>query len=256
MSNSKTIKKSILLSIFAVTCLLTVSAQQGPHAHDALFRLYADSTSLANDANPMVADFNERVNRIRPDLHFDVGFVVYTTPAMVYYAPKSKNVVTSIYHQLPDEHKAFFNTYSDGGEDAKQFFAVFFNGFYIAHELGHGLVAAYGMSDPKAMYGEEFDVNMIAMNYWHSVGNAAGLEKCYRYAKALLAKVPDPIPEGVEDRIAWFNEHYWELGPQPEKYAYFQFSQFVDIYENYPRVPIDEFLTSYIGQLEERVAKK
>lgn len=248
-------KKSILLSVFAVTCFLAASAQQASHAHDVLFRLYADSASLARDANPMVADFNERINRIRPGLDFNVGFVVYTTPGMVYYAPKSKNVVTSLYHQLPDEHRAFFNTYSDSEEDARQFFAAFFNGFYIAHELGHGLVAAYGLSDPKAMYGEEFDVNMIAMNYWHSVGKTAGLEKCYRYAKAFLTKVPDLIPSGVEDRIAWFNEHYWELGPQPEKYGYFQMGQFVDIYENYPRVPIDEYLETYIGQLEERAKK-
>lgn len=117
-------------------------------------------------------------------------------------------------------------------------------------------MAAYGLSDPKAMYGEEFDVNMIAMNYWHSVGKKARLEKCYRYAKAFLAKVPDPIPSGVEDRIAWFNEHYWELGPQPEKYGYFQMSQFVDIYENHPRVPIDEYLETYISQLEERAKMK
>lgn len=249
-------KKSFLLSVFAMMFFYTGNSQQVTQAYNNLFTLFADSASLARDAKPMVADFNERVNRIRPGLGFNVGFVVYTTPGMVYYAPKSKNVVTSLYHQLPDEHKAFFSTYSDSEDDARQFFAAFFNGFYIAHELGHGLVAAYGLSDPKAMYGEEFDVNMIAMNYWHSVGKKAGLEKCYRYAKAFLAKVPDPIPSGVEDRIAWFNEHYWELGPQPEKYGYFQMSQFVDIYENHPRVPIDEYLETYISQLEERAKMK
>lgn len=231
-------------------------AQTGSQTRDNLFSLYADSTSLARDAKPMVADFNERVNRIRPELGFHVGFVVYTTPAMVYYAPKSKNVVTSLYHELPDEHKAFFKTYSANEEESKLFFAGFFNGFYIAHELGHALMADYGLSDPKAMYWEEFEVNQIAMNYWYSVGKAAELEQCYRFAKAFLEKVPDPVPEGVEDRISWFNENYWELGPQPEKYGHFQFSQFVDIYEKHDRIPIDEYLEIYISMLEERAKRR
>jgi hypothetical protein len=249
-------KVAILFSLFSVTCILNSTAQSGSTDQEVLFKLYVDSASLARDGAPIVADFNNRVNRVRPELAFDVGFLVYTTPAMVYYAPKSKNVVTSLYHQLPEEHKAFFNSYSDNEEDAKQFFSVFFNGFYIAHELGHGLVAAYGLSDMKTMYYEEFEVNMIAMNYWSSVGKTAGLEKCYQFAKAFLTKVPDPVPDDVEDRIAWFNEHYAELGPQPEKYAYFQFSQFVDIYENHDRVHIDKYLEIYISQLEERAKQK
>jgi quinol monooxygenase YgiN len=230
--------------------------QSGSQAQDVLFQLYRDSASLARDATPIVADFNNRVKRIRPELAFNVGFLVYTTPGMVYYAPKSKNVVTSLYHELPEEHKTFFNTYSDNEEDAKQFFAIFFNGFYIAHELGHGLVSAFEFSDPKAMYWEEFEANLIAMNYWSSVGKTAELEKCYQFAKAFLAKVPDPVPNDAEDRIAWFNENYWELGPQPEKYGYFQLSQFVDIYENHNRIHIDEYLEIYISQLEERAKKK
>jgi hypothetical protein len=132
-------KAAILFSLITVTCFLSSTAQSGSSTHDVLFKLYSDSVSLSRDATPIVTDFNNRVNRIRPDLDFNVGFVVYTTPGMVYYAPKSKNVVTSLYHELPEEHKTFFTTYSDNEEDAKQFFALFFNGFYIAHELGHGL---------------------------------------------------------------------------------------------------------------------
>jgi hypothetical protein len=238
-------------SIFILTTLLCVSVI-GLYAQDKLFSLYTDSASLVRDAKPMVADFNKRVNAIRPQLNFNVGFVVYTTPGMVYYAPKSKNVVTSLYHELPTEHKTFFVTYSDNEAEAKKFFAGFFNGFYIAHELSHGLVAAYGLHDPKAMYQEEFEANIVAMNYWHTVGKSAELEQCYRFAKAFLEKVPDPVPKGEENRIAWFNKNYWDLGVQPEKYGYFQMSQFVDIYENYDRVPIDKYLEIYIKQLEER----
>ena len=238
-------------SIFILTTLLYVS-MTGLYAQDKLFSLFTDSASLVRIAKPMVADFNKRVNAIRPQLDFKVGFVVKTTPGMVYYDPKSKNVVTSLYHELPVEHKTFFVTYSDNEAEAKKFFAGFFNGFYIAHELGHGLVAAYALHDPKAMYREELEVNVIAMNYWHSVGKSAELEQCYRFAKAFLKKVPDPVPNDEENRITWFNENYWELGVQPEKYGYFQLSQFVDIYENYERVPIDKYLEIYIKQLEER----
>ncbi|MBX2965549.1 MAG: hypothetical protein KF845_05340 [Cyclobacteriaceae bacterium] len=242
-------KKSIF--ILALMCVSIT----GLYAQGQLFSLYADSASLARDVKPMVADFNKRVNTIRPQLDFNVGFVVYTTPGMVYYDPKSNNVVTSLYHELPEEHKAFFATYSANDAEAKKFFAGFFNGFYIAHELGHGLVEAYGLHDPNAMYGEELEANRIAMNYWHSIGKTAELGQCYRFAKAFLEKVPDPVPQGTEDRVAWFNKHYWELGEQPEKYGYFQFSQFVDIYENDDRVPIDEYLSIIIGTFEERAKR-
>ena len=240
-------KKSILI----LTTLWCVS-MTGLFAQDKLFSLYTDSASLVRDAKPMVVDFNERVNAIRPQLDFKADFVVYTTPSMVYYNPKTKNVVTSLYHELPTEHKTFFATYSFNEAEAKKFFANFFNGFYIAHELGHGLVATYGLHDPKAMYQEELEVNILAMHYWHSVGKSAELQQCYRFAKAFLEKVPDPVPKDEENRITWFNENYWELGLQPEKYGYFQFSQFVAIYENYDRIPINEYLEIYIKQLEER----
>ena len=238
-------------SVFILAALLCVS-MAGSYAQNNLFSLYTDSASLVRDAKPMVADFNKRVNAIRPQLRFKVGFVVNTTPGMVYYDPKSKNVVTSLYHELPAGHKEFFVTYSDSEAEAKKVFASFFNGFYIAHELGHGLVAAYGLHDPKAMYQEELEANLLAMNYWHSVGKSAELEQCYRFNKAFLKKVPDPVPMGEQDRIKWFNENYWELGVQPEKYGYFQSSQFVDIYENYDRVPFDQYLEIYIKQLEAR----
>lgn len=240
-------KNSIIFTII----LIGITAMK-VQAQDKLFSLYTDSASLTRDGLSVVADFNRRINKIKPELNFNVGFVVYTTPGMVYYAPKSKNVVTSLYHELPEEHKAFFNTYSAGGDEAKQFFAGFFNGFYIAHELGHGLVAAYGLSDPKAMYWEELEVNRIAMNYWHSVGKSAELEQCYRFAKAFMERVPDPVPQDAEDRIVWFNENYRDLGLQPEKYGYFQFQQFVEIYENDGIFPIDEYLELVIGDFEER----
>lgn len=249
-------KKTILFLLLTVTFVLCITAQSNSQTEDILFKLYNDSSSLALDAKVIVNDFNDRVNRIQPELALNIGFVVHTTPAMVYYAPKSKNVVALLYHELPEENKTFFNTYSENPEEAKQVFAIFFNGFYIAHELGHGLVAAYELFDPNAMYWEEFEVNQIAMNYWNSMGKTTELEKCYQFAKSFLSKVPDPVPTDAEDRIAWFNENYWELGPQPEKYGYFQMNQFVDIYENHDRVDIDEYLEIYIRQLEERSKQK
>lgn len=76
-------------SFFLINSLLCLCGM-GLSAQDKLFSLFTDSASLVRDAKPMVADFNKRVNAIRPQLDFKVGFVVYTTPAMVYYAPKAK----------------------------------------------------------------------------------------------------------------------------------------------------------------------
>jgi len=101
-------KKSILLLPFFALFFLNAIAQSNSNAIDGLFKLYADSSSLAFDAAPMVSDFNDRVNRIRPELDYNVGFVVYTTPGLVYYAPVSRNVITSLYHELPEESLTFF----------------------------------------------------------------------------------------------------------------------------------------------------
>jgi hypothetical protein len=50
-------------SIFILATLLCLS-MMGLCAQDKLFSLYTDSASLVRDAEPMVADFNKRVNAI------------------------------------------------------------------------------------------------------------------------------------------------------------------------------------------------
>lgn len=243
--------RSVTILLFAMALLPSLAA----NGQSALFRLYTDSLSLVADAAKVVTDFNRRVNALRPGLEMKTGFAVHTTEALVYYAPKADKVVASLYHQLPEQSRLFFETYSQSEDEARELFAYFFNGFFIPHELGHALVARHNLHDPKQMYWEELEANQIAMNYWHSLGKTDELAKCYAFARGFLAQVPDPVPEG-EDRISWFNANYWELGKQPEKYGYFQFGQFVELYEDHDRIPIDEYLELYIAQLEEQQKNK
>lgn len=61
----------------------------------------------------------------------------------------------------------------------------------------------------------------------------------------MVRQLADPVPSG-EDPVKFFNEHYQELGADPYKYGYFQFSQFVQIYENKSLNDFDTFIREFL----------
>ncbi len=65
--------------------------------------------------------------------------------------------------------------------------------------------------------------------------------------KENISELPSPVPAG-EDPVKYFNEHYQELGADPYKYGYYQFAQFVKIYEDKTLKSFDNFITDFLNK--------
>ena len=123
-------------------------------------------------------------------------------------------------------------------------FGLFFNGFYIIHELGHGTDAYLTKKANRKyldFYEGEYLANQVAIAYWQEAGYEKELQKCYQYALKFTKQLPNPVPKG-EDPLKFFNTNYDELSKDPFKYGYYQFKQFVEIYENRKTLHLDDLL--------------
>ena len=114
-----------------------------------------------------------------------------------------------------------------------------------AHETGHAVQHATKKLGPD-LYQNEYAANEMAILYWRAVGRTTELDQCYQYAKKVVGQLKNPAPEGV-DPIQYFNEHYQELGADPYKYGYYQFAQFVKIYEDKALPTFEEYMKKYVA---------
>ena len=57
--------------------------------------------------------------------------------------------------------------------------------------------------------------------------------------------IPNPIPLG-KDPARYFNENYDEIGADPYKYSYYQFDQFVKIYEDKTLKNFDDYMKGFL----------
>ncbi|MCP2038418.1 hypothetical protein [Chryseobacterium sp. HSC-36S06] len=175
-------------------------------------------------------DFTVKVNAITPVMGVTPAAIVNTQPYLIFYSGQSNQVNLPVWREVIPEQKAFFAKLAGIAEEGEKMFGYFFNGFYVAHEMGHALQHASGKSDPN-LYRNEYTANTIAILYWRKTGQTQELKQCYDYAKKMVKQLPNPFPEG-EDPVQYFNEHYEELGADPYKYGFYQFAQFVKIYED------------------------
>jgi hypothetical protein len=149
-----------------------------------------------------------------------------------------------VWEEIIPPQKAFFAEVAGGENEGKEVFGLFFNGFYIAHELGHSISASAGKKFDNA-YDSEYDANIIAILYWRTTSEKDNLKKCYDYAKKMLTTLKNPVPEN-EDFKKYVTQHYKELASDPYKYGYIQFSQFVEIYENKTMPDFDTYIKNYL----------
>lgn len=131
-AKSKTMTKKTLL-ILAVLFSMTTYAQ------NKFFRTYTDSTALVQDANHIVTHFTEKVNAISPVFTSPPVAILNTKPFLIFYSPKSNTVNLPIWQQVIPEQKKFFQSLAGNEQNGKEMFGLFFNGFYLPHELGHAL---------------------------------------------------------------------------------------------------------------------
>lgn len=187
------------------------------NAQQKLFKLYEDSAALVTDASELVTDFVQRVNAISPVMTAKPTAILNTKPYLIFYSSKANQISLPIWRQVMAPQKQSFYQLSGSEGEGPFVFGLFFNGFYLPHELGHALQSAVKKRD-SSLYTNEYFANVIAILYWRDAKKTKELEQCYQYARKFVAQLKNPVPAG-EDPVMYFNTHNNELGADPHKYA-------------------------------------
>ena len=227
----------LTLSIFLYS---TLFSQQ------RLFKTYEDSVQLVQDANLVVANFVERVNKIKPVITQQPKAILNTKPYLIFYSSRANVINLPLWDQVMTAQKGFFNQLAGSESQGKTVFGLFFNGFYLPHEMGHALQTAIQKRD-SSLYRNEYFANEVAILYWRAANRTKELEQCYRYAKQFVSQLKSPVPSGADEET-YFNTHYNELGADPFKYGYFQFNQFIRIYEDASLGSFDDYIRKYLDK--------
>lgn len=237
-------KNSYLTTLIVIFCTNFLFAQ------NKIFTTYSDTVALKKDAEILVKTFTQDVKKMKPDLVFDIKTYVKTTPYLIYYDGSTavKKVNLPFWNEVIPPLKSFMTQVSGSEEKGKEVFGLFFNGFYIPHELGHALEHQIkGKIDNG--YESEYFANIVAILWWRKQGKENDLKKCYEYTKEILKKLPNPVPEG-KTKEQYFSENYRAATQDPNVYGWMQFSQFVKIYEDQTLPDFDTFVSDYIKNIQ------
>ena len=235
-------KKHILIA-FCVFATSTIIAQ------NKLFTTYTDSAKLVYNANLITTNFIALANKASKKINIKATAIVNTTPYLVFWDDSAKTVNLPLWHQVIPPQQQFFIALNDSNTTkGLAMFGLFFNGFYIAHELGHAIEwqqMKLGNKFCKGYYQSEYFANTLAIIYWKQKGMQQQLDACYVFAKKFVQQLPNPVPTG-EDAVEFFNTNYETLSADPFKYGYYQFRQFVDIYEKKQLPSFNQYIAQYI----------
>lgn len=227
--------------LFLLLANISLSAQQ------KLFHTYTDSAKLVTDANELVTSFFTKVKQADASITKAPQAILNTQPYLIFYLSENNSVNLPLWSQVNPDLQLFFSKLTHGDEsEGKKIFGLFFNGFYIAHELGHAVQFSKEKKTINKYQGELF-ANTLAILFWRESSNKKQLEKCYNYVNNMLKVLPDPIPAG-ENEEDYFNKNYERLSKDPDKYGYFQFSQFKSIYEDKSLSTFTTYLKNYLSR--------
>lgn len=235
----------VLFFVFSIWVFSsTISAQ------NRWFETYDDSTLLVNDANLIVQEFAQKIASVRPDVMLlldndtfrlsDNQAIKNTTPFLIFI--DSTIIHLPFWEEVIPPQKEFFQELAGAEEKGKEVFGLLFNGFFLAHELGHSFFAFAGKQFSNA-YDSEYEANKLGILYWKSSEEAIHLENCYHSVKMMLTQLENPVPEG-ENYKEYITQHYYELAADPFKYGYIQFKQIVEIFEDQSLPDLESYLLS------------
>lgn len=226
-------------------CLLS-SIQLVATAQQKWFTLFTDSASLVNEGSKITNQFIKDIKKLTPAIEFNAKAVLNTTPYLIYYDDRDITANLPIWEQVIPDQKQFFYGLAGNETDGKKAFGLFFNGFYLPHELGHAFQHAVekkvGLS-----YNSEYLANTIAILWWRKVGQQKALADCYESAKTFWNKLPNPVPAGMTME-EYFTKNYEKATQDPFVYGYMQFKQFMMVYEDQSLPDFDAFILNYINQ--------
>lgn len=217
---------------------LLVVASHAALAQNQWFSRYTDSAKMVSDASEIANQFSKQVKKLDPSFLIDIKVVENTSPYLIFN--KDNIVNLPFWKKVIPPQKAFFAEVAGGEKEGEEVFGLFFNGFYLAHEMGHIVYNAMGKKYSDA-YASEYDANTLSILYWRKAGKTKELENCYRYAKKMLSTLKNPVPKN-ENYKTYITSNYNKLAADPYKYGYIQFSQFVEIYEDKALPDFDVFI--------------
>lgn len=86
------------------------------------------------------------------------------------------------------------------------------------------------------------------MLWWRKHLKQKELEACYRIVKEFLPNYPNPVPAG-EDEKKWLSDNFIKIAETGDSlsYGYFQFSQFIAVYEDTRLPDFDEFMKKFFN---------
>jgi hypothetical protein len=213
------------------------------------FTTYQDSIALVSDANEVTNLFTKDLKKLAPQLQFEIKTILNTTPYLIFFYKDAANI--PLWEQVIPEQKQFFYQLAGSELEGKKMFGLFFNGFYLPHELGHAFeYKLYG--EIKGSYESEYFANTVAILWWKKQKRHADLKSCYEAAKKMWSQLPNPVPEG-QTIEAYFSENYEKATQDPFVYGYLQFKQFIDIYETKNLLDFDAFIKN---EFEKKSKKK
>lgn len=228
-------KKIITVFVVVLSCLVA-------EAQNNWFTVYQDSVALVKDATKLSEQFKKDVYWFKKDDKFTTTTILNTTPYLIFYDGQNR-VNIPLWSQVLPELKAFTKEVTGSEEEGIRMFGLFFNGFYLIHEYGHAYQEIYDFENSKASYQNEYLANTIAMLYWRKIGKNEELKQCYELAKRMFAKLENPVPEGMSKQD-YFTKNYEQATQNPFVYAYMQFGQFIEIYEDKTLPNFDDFMKS------------
>lgn len=210
------------------------------------FKLYTDSVSEIHDANRITEKFITTVEKISPTTKIKATPVLNTSPYLIYYDGREtqKTINLPIWKQVIEPQKQFFYQLAGNETEGQRIFGLFFNGFYLPHELGHALQLTV-QGKLLSPYADEFFANQIAILWWRKQGRLKELEQCYQYAKKMYQQLPNPVPKGqtIEE---YFEKNYEQASKDPFVYGYMQFGQFISVYEDKSLTKFNDFVKQFI----------
>lgn len=218
-------------------------------AQNEWFSLYQDSTKLTKDAKKITTDFENDIKKISPTTKFSIKAVLNTTPYLIYYDNIERTANLPIWEQVIPQQKNFFYEVAGSEAEGRKTFGLFFNGFYLPHELGHAFQDATNESESGPSYQDEYLANTIAILWWRKHKRNEDLKVCYEYAKKIWSKLPNPVPENMSE-VEYFTKNYQEASSNPYVYGYMQFKQFIQIYEDKNLPEFDVFIKKYLKQIK------
>ena len=214
------------------------------YAQNQWFEIYTDTLSLNKASEKLTQDFEKQVSKIDSKITLNNPKSVFNAIGP-FYNPENNTINLPIWNLSPEMFQDFCITVMGNKNEGKELFGLFFNGFYVPHELGHALqFAADRRFDNE--YDNEYNANIIAILYWKNRDKSAQLDKCYQYAIKALEKIPNPIPEGENEKL-YFTNHYQDFGADPAKYAYIQFTQYIKAFKETENMNFTTYLESFLN---------